>query len=118
MMDAVAAVQRHSPRFMISEPRPCADWVHSGALYLCRKPRTVADVEGLSKDPERADACWAGVICFRGTPNTRQLLVPWVATGGDRCLDYGDFAVFGDRDLLREVRAILANEGFEPVRGH
>jgi hypothetical protein len=116
MMDAVAAVQRRSPQFLITEPRPCASWARTGALYLCRTPRTVAEVEGVTKDPDRPDTRWAGMVCFRGTPGARQLFVPWVSAGGDRCLDYGNFAIFGDPDLLEEVRVILADEGFQLVR--
>lgn len=116
MLDAVAAVQRRSPRFLVSEPRPPANWVQTGALYLCRTPRTPEDVESLSKDPARPGPRWSGVVCFKGIADPRQLYVPWVSEGGDRCIDYGDFAVFGDPDVLQEVRAILANEGFQPVR--
>jgi hypothetical protein len=116
LLDAVAAVQRRSPRFLISEPVPPANLVRTGALYLCRTPRTAQDVDGLSKHPSRPDPRWAGVVCFKGTADPDQLDVPWVSDGGDRCLDYGTFAVFGDPEMLREVRAILAAEGFQLAR--
>lgn len=114
MLDAVAAVQRKSPRFLVTEPRPPVTWVQTGTVYLCRTPRTADEVEGLSKHPARPDPRWAGVVCFRGTddPNLRD--VPWISDGGDRCLDYGTFAVFGDPELLQEVRALLADAGFRP----
>jgi hypothetical protein len=116
LLDAVAAVQRRAPHFLISEPRPPAHWVQSGALYLCRTARTAAEVDGLSKVPECPDPGWSGVVCFKGMTDPQQLEVPWVSRGGDRCLDYGAFAVFGDPTLLQEVRAILDDEGFQPAR--
>ncbi len=116
MLDAVAAMQRRSPRFLVSECTPPANWVQTGSLYLCRTPRTAEDVQDLSKDPNRPDPRWAGVVCFKGTADPHQVYVPWVAEGGDRCLDYGAFAVFGDPEVLCEVRAILAAEGFQPAR--
>jgi hypothetical protein len=116
LLDAVAAVQRRAPRFLVSEPLPTANWGQSGALYLCRTPRTAQEVDGLSKHPGRPDPRWAGVVCFKATANPNQFYVPWVADGGDRCLDYGAFAVFGDTELLQEMRAILAAEGFHALR--
>src|SRR5262245_45534029 len=116
LLDAVAAVQRRSPRFLVSEPRPGANWARAGALYLCRTPRTAADVDGLGKQPGRPDPRWAGVVCFHGTVDPHRLHHPWLAEGGERCLHYGRFAVFGDPEELREVRAILAAEGFPPPR--
>jgi hypothetical protein len=95
---------------------PPASWAQTGALYLCRTPRTAADVDSLSKHPWRPDPRWVGVVCFKGTAHPKELYVPWVSEGGDRCLDYGVFAVFGDPELLREVRAVLAAEGFVLAR--
>jgi len=117
LLDAVAAVQRRSPRFLVSEPRPPATWARAGALYLCRTPKTAEDLDALSKYPGRADARWAGVVCFQGTDHPRQsdLYLPGDSEGGDRCLHYGAFAVFGDPELLQEVQAILAAEGFRPT---
>jgi hypothetical protein len=116
LMDAVAAVQRRAPRFLISEPTPPANWVRSGALYLCRAPRTVAEVDGLSKAPGEPDPRWAGVVCFKGTTDPNRPYTSGV-DGGPRCLEYGAFAVFGDPELLEEVRAVLAAEGFRPTHG-
>jgi hypothetical protein len=115
MLDAVAAVQRRSPRFLITEPVPPPNWVRGGALYLCRKPKTADDVDGLGRHPGRPDPRWAGVVCFKGTADPKQVYVPWVADGGDCRLQYGHFAVFGDPDLLQEVRAALAAEGLHPT---
>ena len=117
MLDAVAAVQRRAPRFLISEPRPPANWAQAGTLYLCTTARTAADVDSLSKYPRRPDARWVGVVCFRATTDPRQIYFPGVAGDGHRCLDYGTFAVFGDPELLNEVQTILAAEGFPPARG-
>jgi hypothetical protein len=116
MLDAVAAVQRHSPRFVISDVSPPAHWSQMGALYLCRQQKTVADMDDLSKDPTRPDPRWTGVVCFKGTADPNQLHVPWIAEGGDRCLIYDTFAVFGDAEVLQEVQTILAAEGFHIVR--
>src|SRR5262245_61845599 len=115
LLDAVMGVQRRSPRFLISEPLPPANWAQTGALYLCRSPRSAEDVEALTLRPWRPER-WAGVVCFRGTTDPNQHYVPWVTEAGDRCLDYGAFSVFGDPEVLQEVRAILAAEGFQPVR--
>jgi hypothetical protein len=123
-MDAIAAVQRRSPRFLISEhpgvrvtgPIAPANWLQTGAIYLCRTPRTIQDVDGLSKYPDRPDPRWAGIVCFRGTADPRQAYVPWLAEGGDHCLHYGAFAVYGDPEVLDEVRVILAAAGFPPPR--
>ena len=78
---------------------------------------TAEDVDGLSKYPWRPDPRWEGAVCFKGTADPRQIYVPWAWEGGDLCLDYGDFVVFGDPELLREVRAILDAEGFQPASG-
>lgn len=51
MLDAVAAVQRHSPRFLVSEPMPPANWTKSGALFLCRTSRTAEELDGLISIP-------------------------------------------------------------------
>ncbi|HEY1378091.1 MAG TPA: hypothetical protein VGF55_14920 [Gemmataceae bacterium] len=114
LMDAVAAVQRHSPLFLVSEPRPTGSWVKHGCLYLSRTPRTAEAMELMSKYPARRDPRWAGVVCFRGTGDQAPAYVPWVDDGGDRCLQYDSFAVYGDPELLAEVRAALDREGFRP----
>src|SRR5262245_29817429 len=93
MLDAVAAVQRRSPRFLVSEPVPPANWARGGALYLCRRPRAAHEVDGLGKHPWHPDPRWAGVVCFKGTTDPNQRYDPWVADGGDGRLHYGTFAV-------------------------
>jgi len=112
ILDAVAAVQRRAPRFLTSEPSPPARWAHVGALYLCRSPKNVAEIEALSKYPWHVDPAWSGVVCFQGTNDPNRRYLAWLADGGERCLLYGGFAVFGDPDMLEEMRAILAAEGF------
>jgi hypothetical protein len=116
MLDAVAAVQRRSPRFLVSEPLPPADWAQFGTLYLSRKAMTAAEADGLNKYPRQPDGRWAGVVCFRATADPRHVGFPGVAGSGHRRLDYGVFAVFGDPELLEEVQTILAAEGFPPAR--
>jgi hypothetical protein len=116
MLDAVAAVQRRAPRFLITERVPGGNWLRAGALYLSHRPKTPEAMEELSIDPNRADPNWTGVVCFRGTADPNVYLLPWVESGGNRCIEYGDFAVYGDPDVLHEVRHILASEGFRPPR--
>ena len=117
MLDAVAAVQRRSPRFLVSEPMPTPNWARSGTLYLCRTPRAALDLDSLLPDPGQEAPRWAGVVCFRGTADPNRLDAPRVQEGRDRCLRYRDFEVFGDPEVLQEVRAILDAEGFRPVPG-
>jgi hypothetical protein len=117
MLDAAAAVQRRAPLFLISEPLPHAGWAKGGALYLCRTAKTADDVEKLGKRPPGQGPGWAGVVCFKGTADPDIGYVPGVSDGGDRCLAYGPFAVYGDPELLEEVRAILAAEGYRPSSG-
>src|SRR5262249_47221956 len=117
MMDAVAAEQRGAPPFLVRGPPPPAHWGQGGAPSLGRRGKAAPEMETPSHDPRRPGARWAGVVCFKGTAAPRQHYGLWVVAGGDRCLDYGNFAVFGDPELLQEVRTILAAEGFQPVRG-
>jgi hypothetical protein len=117
MLDAVAAVQRRAPRFLISEPLPTANWAQIGTLYLCREAMTAGEADSLSKYPRHPDPRWAGVVCFRGTGDPGHFCFPGAAGGSHRCLDYGAFVVFGDPEMLEEVQAILAAEGFRPARG-
>jgi hypothetical protein len=114
MLDAVAAVQRRAPMFVISDrAKPRAAWLREGGVYLSRTLKSHDDVEGLSKFPSRRDRRWAGVVYFKGCADRHEIPGPLVSLWPGECLDYGDFAVYGDRDLLREVEAILASEGFE-----
>jgi hypothetical protein len=111
MLDAIAAVQRRSPRFVITERVPNVNWLRTGALYWSREPKTAEAMEELCIDPGHPDERWAGVVCFKGTADTN-LYIPWVVEGGHCCVRYDDFAVFGDPQTLAEVRLILAAEGF------
>jgi hypothetical protein len=112
ILDAVAAVQRRAPRFLISEPLPPARWAHIGAVYLCRNPKSVAEIEAMSKYPWDVDPSWTGVVCIQGTNDPNRRYLAWLSDGGDRCLNYGGFAVFGDPEMINEVSAILTAEGF------
>lgn len=116
MLDAVTAVQRRSPRFLISEPLPSSLWADNwalyGVVYLSRSPRTPDDVERISWIRDTDDPRWAGVVCFKGIRNPRDGYTPR-ASDDDRCLKYGAFVVFGDAEMLQVVRDILAREGFK-----
>ena len=57
----------------------------------------------------RADG--EGVVCFKGIGHPPPAHTHMV-NGNSRCLRYGTFAVYGDDEMLREVRDILAGEGF------
>lgn len=116
LLDAVAAVQRQSPRFLVSEPCPPAEWARIGAVYLCRSPRTAEQVDELSKY-SRDDGGWDGIVCFKGTLDPRRGYDPWLSEGGSQCVKYPSFAVFGDPRCLDEVCAILAAAGFEKMSG-
>jgi hypothetical protein len=111
LLDAVAAVQRRKPHFLITEPVPTMQWAQSGSVYVCRTPKTPEQIERLGKYPLRHEAGWEGIVCFRGTRDLDRTYVPWINEGGERCLDCGAFAVFGDAGMLREIRDILAAEG-------
>ena len=116
MLDAVTAVQRRSPRFLISEPLPSSvwsdNWAQYGVVYLCRSPRTPEDVDRIGSVRDTNDARWEGIICFKGIRNPRDAHTPW-RSDNDRGLKYGGFVVFGDAGMLQEVRDILAREGFK-----
>jgi hypothetical protein len=117
MLDAVAAVQRRTPMFVTTDrAMPRATWLREGGIYLSRTLKSPDDVEGLSKFPSRRDRGWAGVVYFKGCGDRHEMPGPLVSLWPGECLDYGDFAVYGDRDLLQEVEAILASAGFEAVR--
>jgi hypothetical protein len=116
MLDAVAAIQRHSPMHLLSEraaPRPC--WLREGGVYMSRAPLTHEQAEDLPHGPGAGEVRWRGVVYFKGCAD-RDRHFPLVYVWQERCLDYGDFAVYGDRDLLGEVRLVLAREGFQTIR--
>jgi hypothetical protein len=75
-------------------------------------------LDSLNKYPRHPDPRWAGVVCFRGTADPRLHCFPAAAGDSHHCLDYGAFVVFGDPELLEEVQAILAAEGFSAARGN
>jgi hypothetical protein len=119
MLDAVAAVQRRSPRFVISEPLPGPDWSQDGILYWCNKPRTLEDLNQFISASAQSvgDPRWNGVVCFKGIRHQPPAHTPGV-DGNSRCLRYSTFAAYGDDEMLQEVKDILAAAGFRlaPVR--
>jgi hypothetical protein len=116
MLDAVAAVCRRILVHVVSERALCQDYRERG-IYVSRGVKTHDEVEGLLKEPARYDDRWSGVLYFKGCPkrdpaNAGLLVAIW----GADCLDYGSFAIYGDRDMLQEVGAILEAEGFRTTR--
>jgi hypothetical protein len=117
MLDAVAAVQRHSPLFLMPERGCPSSWVREGGIYLSRKGKTADDVEDLVKDPRGYDQRWQGVVYFKACAHHDRVSLFLLSGAGDRLLDYGDFVIYGDPELLREVRSILESAGFEAAGG-
>jgi hypothetical protein len=114
MLDAIAAVQRQTPMFLISEksmPRPV--WLHEGGVYLSRTRLSHDEVDGLPRDPRHRDQRWDGVVYFKARADCGEQGSPVVDLWEGCCLDYGAFVVYGDAALLSEVRTILARAGFE-----
>jgi hypothetical protein len=112
MLDAVAAVQRHSPLFLMTERGCPPSWVTDGGIYLSRSGKSSDDVEDLVKHPNGYDDRWHGVVYFKGCAHRDRVALPFLSGPPERVLDYGDFAVYGDPDLLREVRSTLEGAGF------
>jgi hypothetical protein len=115
MLDAVAAVQRRDPLCLIAERGRPYSWVAEGGIYLSRTSKTPQDVEELVKDPASYNDGWQGVVYFKACAQRDEVIVSFLPGAGDRVLDYGGFAVYGDPELLQEVRSILAEQGFETV---
>ena len=113
MLDAVAAVQRRCPLFLVTECGCPPGWVTEGGIYLSRTRKTTDDVEDLVKDPHGYDDRWQGIVYFKACAHRDRVYLFIRSGAGDRLLDYGDFVVYGDPELLREVRPILASAGFE-----
>jgi hypothetical protein len=114
LLDAVAAVQRRAPLFLVSESEPSVRWVDQGSLYLCRSARGLAEIAELKHNPWRRDSRWTGIVCFRGTVEPNLLYDPWLSEATACCLRYGSFALYGDPNLMREIQSILALEGLHP----
>ncbi len=115
MLDAVAAVQRRCPLYITAERGHQDSWVADGGVYLSRTSRAPADLDRLRKDSSTYDEGWGGVIYFKACGRNRERMLPFLPAPGDRALDYRDFGVYGDPDLLKEVRSILAEQGFVPA---
>jgi hypothetical protein len=115
MLDAVAAVQRHCPLYVTAERGQPDNWVAEGGIYLSHTSRTPEELDHLLKDSRSYDEHWAGVVYFKACGRHRERMLPFLPGPGDRILDYGDFGVYGDPDLVKEVRSILLEQGFVPA---
>jgi hypothetical protein len=113
ILDAVAAVQRRCPLFLMPERGCPHSWVTKGGIYLSRSSKSSDDVEALLKDPRCYDNRWHGVVYFKAYAYRDRDVYPFLSGPPDRILDYGDFVVYGDPELIQEVRSILASEGFQ-----
>jgi hypothetical protein len=115
ILDAVAAVQRRCPLNFIAERGPTCNWVTDGGVYLSRVGKTPEELDRLLKDWRGYDDRWDGVIYFKARGAHRERVLPFQYAPTGRALDYGDFGVYGDPELLKATRTILADEGFESV---
>jgi hypothetical protein len=68
------------------------------------------------KDPRRFDERWRGVVYFKNCTHRDRVQFPILAGPSERLLRYGDFAVYGDPELLQEVGATLEEAGFRADR--
>ena len=119
LLDAVSSVQRRCPLYLFAEPgvRPYS-WPAAGGIYLSRTSKTTDELDHLIKDPDHYRDSWEGVVYFNVLRHRDHVLLPFLGCSGmsDQVLDYGNFAVYGDRVLLRQVRSILAEEAFEVLQ--
>jgi hypothetical protein len=113
MLDAVAAAQRRCPLFLVPERGCPPSWVTDGGIYLSRTAKTVDEVEALEKNPRGYDERWHGVIYFKACVLRDRAGLPFLSGAGNRLGDYGDFAIYGDPELLQEVHSILESAGFQ-----
>ena len=113
MLDAVAAVQRRCPFCLMTERGCPPSWVTEGGIYLSRTIKTPDQVEDLVRDPSGYDDRWHGVVYFKACAHRDRVLFPMLSGPRERVLDYGEFAVYGDPDLLQEVGPILESAGFQ-----
>ena len=113
MLDAVAAVQRHTPLFLVTERGCPPNWGTEGGIYLSRTSKSQDELENLTTDPDGPDSRWHGVVYFKAWAHRDRVEYFFLSGPRDRVLDYGGFAVYGDPELIQEVRSILASEGFQ-----
>jgi hypothetical protein len=117
MLDAVAVVERRCPLFLMTERGCPSSWVTSGGIYLSRTARTPDEVEDLVKDARCFDDRWRGVVYIKACADRDRVILPFGPHAGDRLLDFGDFVVYGDPELLQQVRSILESAGFFAAGG-
>jgi hypothetical protein len=115
ILDAVAAVERRCPLYLVAERGLPYNWAAAGGFYLSRTSKTAEELDRLLKDPRSYDSCWNGVIYFKACNHRGPLLLPFLPGPADRILDYGSFVVYGDPELVQEVRLILADQGFKSI---
>jgi hypothetical protein len=113
MLNAVAAVLRRCPLCLMPERGCPHSWVTQGGIYLSRTGKTPDEVEDLVKDPRYYDDRWHGVVYFKAWAHRDREEYFFLSGPRERVLDYGGFAVYGDPELIQEVRSILASEGFQ-----
>jgi hypothetical protein len=115
ILDAVAAVQRRHPLYLIPERGRPYSWVTDGGFYLCRTGQSAEELDRLIKDPRCYQEQWHGIVYFKAYARRSPLSLPFLPGPEDRVLDYGGLVVYGDPSLIQEVRSILADQGFETL---
>jgi hypothetical protein len=113
ILDAMAAVQRHCPLYLIPERGRPSNWATDGGFYLCETSQRPKEMDRLIKDPRSYNERWHGIVYFKACGRRSPLYLPFVPGPDDHTLDCGGFMVYGDPELVRTVRSILADEGFE-----
>jgi hypothetical protein len=113
MLDAVAAVLRRRPLHLAGEPAAPYSWEGDGGVYLSRTYKTSKELDYLIKDAGHYDDGWKGVVYFKVCSGRGSVVYPFLPADGEHALDYGEFAVYGDPELVQEVRVVLADQGYE-----
>ena len=113
ILDAVAAVTRQCSLNLVPERGRPANWVTDSGFYLCRTSQSPEELDRLVKDPRSYNERWHGIVYFKACARRDPHQLPFVPGPDDHTLDCGGFMVYGDPELVRTVRSILADEGFE-----
>ena len=113
VLDAVAAVQRRSPLYLVPERGRPSNWATDGGFYLSQTSQTPEELDRLVKDPRSYNERWHGIVYFKACAGRVPHFLSFLPGPEDKVLDYGGFAVYGDPEMVQTVRSILANEGFE-----